>query len=441
MAKTRICIVGGGSYNWSPIVLRDIAAMQDLSGTIVLHDIAPAALEDIQQLGHKIMAAAGADFAVEATTDLADALRGAEFVIVTITTGGLEAMRRDLDIPRKYGIYQSVGDTVGPGGLARALRNIPAMLEIARTMERVCPDAWLLNLTNPMTTLTRVISKTTGLKVIGLCHELFGVRGTLREMFGATNEDMQMCVAGVNHLIWLLDLKIRGQDGFQMIREYLKSGRQIPVRTSGAAGPFPSFRDHWQVKLALFDVYGYLPAAGDRHVAEFFPYFLTEQTHAGADYGVGLTLIEHRQEVGRMAHAGVRAAIESAEPPLKRSEEEVVDIIAAIANGRALHTIVNLPNRGQIDNLPREAVVETMGMVGPNGAYGVSVGALPPGVLSAVHPHVINQELIVDAALTGDRKLALQALLNDLLVRDFRTAPRMLDELLKAHAAYLPQFA
>jgi len=442
MAKTRICIVGGGSYNWSPIVLGDIAAMPDLSGTIVLHDIAPAALEDIQQLGRKIMAAAGADFAVEATTDLAEALCGAEFAIVTITTGGLEAMRQDLDIPRKYGIYQAVGDTVGPGGLSRALRNIPAMLEIARTMERVCPDAWLLNLTNPMTTLTRAISKTTRLKVIGLCHELFGVRGTLREMFDATNEDMQMRVAGVNHLIWLLDLRIRGQDGFQMIREYLRSGRQVPIRTSGAAGPFPSFRDHWQVKLALFDIYGYLPAAGDRHVAEFFPYFLTEQTHAGADYGVGLTLIEHRYEVGRMAQAGVRAAIESAEPlPLKRSEEEVVDIIAAIANNRSLHTIVNLPNRGQIDNLPREAVVETMGMVGPNGAYGVGVGALPPGVLSTVHPHVINQELIVDAALTGDRKLALQALLNDSLVRDFHTAPRMLDELLETHAAYLPQFA
>src|SRR5262249_39768037 len=110
-----------------------------------------------------------------------------------------------------------------------------------------------------------------------------------------------------------------------------------------AAGPFPSFRDHWQVKLALFDIFGYLPAAGDRHVAEFFPYFLTEQTNAGADYGVGLTLIEQRQEVGRMAREGVRAAIESAAPPLRRSEEEVVDIISAVANGRTLHTIVNLP--------------------------------------------------------------------------------------------------
>jgi alpha-galactosidase len=362
-------------------------------------------------------------------------------VIVTITTGGLEAMRHDLDIPRKYGIYQSVGDTVGPGGLSRALRNIPVMVEIARTVERVCPDAWLLNLTNPMTTLTRAVAKTTGLKVIGLCHELFGVRATIKEMFGATNDDIQMRVAGVNHLIWLLDLKIKGQDGFRMIRDFLASGQPIPVRTSGAAGPFPSFRDHWQVKLALFDVFGALPAAGDRHVAEFFPYFLTEEHHAGADYGVLLTEIEHRYEVARSAQAGVRAWIASDDPPpIKRSEEEVVDIIAAVANGRSLHTIVNLPNRGQIDNLPRDAVVETMGMVGPNGAYGVSVGALPLAVLNTVHPHVLNQELIVDAALMGDRKLALQALINDPLVRDFRTAPQLLEELLLAQAEYLPQF-
>jgi alpha-galactosidase len=441
MTKTRICIVGGGSYNWTPIVLRDLAAMPDLAGTIVLHDIAPAALEDLQRLGRKIMAATGANFAVEATTDLAEALRGAEFVIVTITTGGLEAMRHDLDIPRKYGIYQSVGDTVGPGGLARALRNIPVLVEIGRAMERLCPDAWLLNLTNPMTTLTRALTRVTNLKVVGLCHELFGVRSTIKEMFGATNQDLDMQVAGINHMIWLLGLKIRGQDGFQLIREYVQSGRRIPVRTAGVARLFESFRDHWKVKLALFEVYGYLPAAGDRHLAEFFPYFLTEETRAGADYGVLLTTIEHRYEVARLAQASVRAWIEGTEPlPVERSEEEVADIIAAVANGRTLHTIVNLPNRGQIDNLPREAVVETMGVVGPTGAHGISVGALPRGVLNTLYPHVINQELIVDAALRGDRQLALQALLNDPLVRDFRSAPQMLDELLKAHAAYLPQF-
>ena len=160
MAKTRICFVGGGSYQWTPKLLTDIALTKGLAGTIVLHDVAPEPMAVMQQLGQKIMAAAGADFAIETSGDLAEAMRDAEFVIVTITTGGLEAMRKDLDIPLRYGIYQSVGDTVGPGGWSRALRNVPVMVNIAKTMEQVCPNAWMLNLTNPLTALTRAVYKT-----------------------------------------------------------------------------------------------------------------------------------------------------------------------------------------------------------------------------------------------------------------------------------------
>lgn len=440
MPKTRICIVGGGSYNWSPTLLRDIAACKSLSGTVVLHDLNPVALEEIQQFGRKLMAAAKADFAIETSTDLKDALKGAEFVLVTITTGGLEAMRQDLEIPLKYGIYQSVGDTVGPGGLSRALRNIPVVVGIAQAMEQVCPDAWMLNITNPMTCLTRAVCKATRIRTIGLCHELFGVRSTLMKMFDAKVEDCEMQVAGVNHLIWLLDLKIRGQDGLAMVREYLAQGKAIPLKST-SGGHRAAFQDRWQVKLALFDAYGALPAAGDRHVAEFFPYFLTDAANQGADFGVLLTAIEDRQAIAGEARERVQAWIRGDLPLiLERSHEEVIDIIAAVASGGSLRTIVNLPNRGQIDNLPRDAVVETMGMVGATGAHGISVGALPPGVLGTVYPHVINQELIVDAALTGDRHLALQALLGDPLVRDLRTAPRMLDELLVAHKEYMPQF-
>ena len=173
MAETRICFVGGGSYKWTPKLLSDIALTEGSVGhdRAARHRAAP--MDEIQRLGRKIMAAAGADFTIETSSDLAEALRGAEFVIVTITTGGLEAMRSDLDIPLQYGIYQSVGDTVGPGGLSRALRNIPVMVEIARTMERVCPDAWMLNLTNPMTAAdARGLPRRPSIKVIGLCHEL-----------------------------------------------------------------------------------------------------------------------------------------------------------------------------------------------------------------------------------------------------------------------------
>jgi alpha-galactosidase len=440
MAETRICFIGGGSYNWMPKLLGDLALTADLHGTVVLHDLNPTALEDIQRYGRKVFERNGSRFSIETTTDLARALDGANFVVVTITTGGLPTMALDLDIPEKYGISQSVGDTVGPGGLSRALRNVPVMVGIAQEMERCCPDAWMLNLTNPLTVLTRVVTMTTRIKAMGLCHELFGVRGGLIRMFGGSPADFEMRVAGVNHLIWLLDLKIDGQDGFEKVREYEASGQAVPLRSTSGGHRAP-FQDRWQVKQSLLETYGYLPAAGDRHVAEFFPYFLTEETGAGGDYGVLLTTIEHRYDMLHASQAEVQAQLASSEaPPLAHSPEESADIIAAMANGRPFRAIVNVPNTGQIDNLPRAAIVETLAEVGATGVNPIGVGPLPGGVLNTVHPHVVNQELLVDAALTGDRQLALQALLGDPLVKDYRAAPKLMDELLEAHAALLPQF-
>jgi len=440
MARTRICFVGGGSYQWTPKLLTDIALTRDLSGTIVLHDIAPEPMAEMQRLGQKIMREAGADFTIETSGTLEEALKDAEFVIVTITTGGLEAMRKDLDIPLKYGIYQSVGDTVGPGGLSRALRNVPVMLGIAQAMEKVCPNAWMLNLTNPLTVLTRAVTRQTSVKAMGLCHELQGVRGGMIRMFGADVDDFDMKVAGINHLIWLLDLKIRGQDGFEMVRQYEAAGKSVPLRSTSGGHRAP-FQDRWQVKMSLLDTYGYLPAAGDRHIAEFFPYFLTEETGAGEDYGVLLTKIEHRYDMLHASQAQVKRWLDGSEPLiLEHSPEESANIIAAMANGKPARAIVNVPNHGQIDNLPREAVVETLAEVGGTGVNPIGVGSLPPGVLGTVHPHVVNQEMILDAALTGDRQLALQALIGDPLVTSYKDAPKLLDELLEAHAELLPQF-
>ena len=440
MAKTRICFVGGGSYNWMPKLLGDLALTRDLEGSIVLHDLNPSALEDIQRYGRKAVSKAGTNFSIETTTDLERSLEGAEFVVVTITTGGLDTMAADLGIPEKYGIYQSVGDTVGPGGLSRALRNVPVMVGIARAMERQCPNAWLLNLTNPLTVLTRVVGLTAPrLKAMGLCHELFGVRGGLMRMFDATVDDFEMRVAGVNHLIWLLDMTIRGQDGLQMVRDFVADGRPLPI-PDARGGWHEPFVDRWKLKLELFNVYGALPAAGDRHVAEFFSYFLTEATGKGEDYGVLLTTIADRQQQVAAARKDVQAAIQGELPALSRSSEATADIVSAVANGRSVRTIVNLPNTGQIDALPRGAVVETLAVITSAGAQPLTVGAVPPGVLSTLQPHVTNQEMIARAALEGDRSLALQALVNDPLVPNLQIARKLLDELLEAHAAYLPQF-
>jgi alpha-galactosidase/6-phospho-beta-glucosidase family protein len=440
VARTRICFIGGGSYNWMPKLLGDVALTRDLRGEIVLHDINTHAMDDIQRYGRKVMVATEADFTIGTSASLEEALTGAEFVVVTITVGGLDTMAIDLDIPKKYGIYQSVGDTVGPGGLSRALRNAPVLANIARTMDRVCPDAWMLNLTNPMTVLTKIVSTVSGIKVVGLCHELMGVRGALMRMFGGAVEDYQVRVAGVNHLIWLLDLKIRGQDGFAMIREHLAAGRSLPVLPNQGTW-HDNFLDRWQVKMALFDLYGALPAAGDRHLAEFFPYFLTPETDYGAEVGVGLTTIPDRRNQVAQAREAVQRALATDLPPVSRSHEATADIVSAVANGRSVRTIVNLPNTGQIDNLPRGAVVETLAEIGAAGPAPLTVGTLPWGVLGTLQPHVVNQELIAAAAQAGDRQLALQAMVNDPLVGNLQTARALLDELIEAHARYLPQFA
>jgi alpha-galactosidase/6-phospho-beta-glucosidase family protein len=306
-------------------------------------------------------------------------------------------------------------------------------------MDRVCPEAWMLNLTNPMTVLTRIVGMVSGIKVVGLCHELMGVRGALMRLFGGKVEDYEVRVAGVNHLIWLLDLKIRGEDGFLKLREHLSSGGRPPVLPD-QGNWHDNFLDRWQVKMQLFDLYGALPAAGDRHLAEFFPYFLTPENDYGAEVGVGLTTIPNRKDQVAGAGQRVRQAIEGELPPLERSHEATADIVSAVANGKYVRTIVNLPNTGQIENLPRGAVVETLAELGAAGRVPLTVGTLPLGVLSTLMPHVINQELIAQAALEGNYQLALQAMVNDPLVGDLKVAKAMLDELIEAHAQYLPQF-
>jgi alpha-galactosidase len=248
-----------------------------------------------------------------------------------------------------------------------------------------------------------------------------------------------MRVAGVNHLIWLLEMTIRGRNGLQMVRDFVAEGRQVPIPAARGEWHEP-FVDRWKLKLTLFDLYDALPAAGDRHLAEFFPYFLTDATHQGADYGVKLTRIAHRERQVATARDAVRAAIDGELPAVTRSPEATADIVSAVANGRSVRTIVNLPNTGQIDNLPRGAVVETLAEITSAGAQPLTVGPLPLGVLSTLEPHVVNQELIARAALEGDRQLALQAMANDPLVHDLSKARSILDELLIAHSNYLPQF-
>ena len=441
----QITIIGGGSYQWGPVISRDIIVDKQLSGSkIVLHDKNPEPLALIAKLCKRIVAEAESDVAIESTTDLTEALTGADYVILTISTGGLDAMAHDLDIPWKYGIYQSVGDTVGPGGVARGLRNIPVVLDIARQMEKHCPDAWLLNYTNPMTTLCRAVCKETSVKTLGFCHGLYEMTGCLEKMFGLADwhQDTKFTLAGINHLPWMLELDILGQDGFGLIRDYIDSAAGAKQLGPNKIAERDEILEEFRVTFDLFEKYNAVVGGEDRHTAEFFGQYITDETRIGKDYNITITTIDWRKNywLGKNIKA-VQDQLDGTEKiDLTSSAETAADVISALEGNREFVDVFNVPNRGQIANLPRDVMVECLAVVNSLGAHPIAVGDLPDRVLGVVQTHVTNQELTVEAGITGSRQSALQAILNDPLAAKVSRAGEMLDEMLAANAQYLPQF-
>jgi len=444
---TKITIIGAGSYSWGPTFMRDIFVTPELAGaTVCLHDIDAERLDLNFRLGQKMLVDFSLNYHLEKTLSLDEALTGADCIILTITTGGLETMRPDLEIPWKYGIRQSVGDTVGPGGISRALRNIPVVAEMARRMEVLCPEAWFLNYTNPMSVLTRAIDLHRSVKnrTLGLCHEWIGVREKLAVIFGVKPEEVVGQVAGINHFIWITDLYAAGRrvwDELPAIAERILTGEIDPDAAEGTV-----FVDKARVKARLFQFYGALPAAGDRHVAEFLPSILCAETNWGADFGFKLTSTADRAALMAFERELIESVL-AGEAPLESfmqelSGEAVSPILSALFSAGRYIGIMNLPNRGQISNLPADVIVETYGTIDPTGAHAISYGDLPAAVQALVERHVRNQEITVAAALGGERRLALQAMLNDPLTGRLPVdqTRKMLDELLEANRTYLPLF-
>lgn len=443
MAKVKIAVIGGGSYMWAPTFLRDIAVTKGLSGSeIFLDDVNPEALKLTTALGKKIAKDVRAKITIKAARDKEEALDGADFVILTISTGGLEAMRSDIEIPKKYGIFQPVGDTCGPGGISRALRNIPVVVEIAKKMERMCPDAYLMNYTNPLATLTRAVRRETKIKCVGFCHELFGTIDWLKRIFDVADESrFDFEVFGINHLIWIVSLKLDGEDFFPQLQDFIDTNKRF-APTEVLSDPTRSvFFSDWGVKFALFKTFGALPAAGDRHICEFFPYFLTEKSFWGEAYGVKLTPIEYRyrwMENDKKRIENVLVGRESIS--MTRSREAAASFISAVANNRREKHIINIPNEKSIPGLPSDAILELFGYVSRRGIKGVPISGAPAPVMTILNYHIMIHELTVLAALTGDRRTALQAFLMDPLTREFDDTERMMEELLEANREYLPQF-
>jgi len=438
----KITLLGGGSYAWTPKIMGDFATSPLLADDeVVLYDIAPEPLELVGSLAQRMVEATGSRLRVSCTTCQKDALDGADFVVITISTGGLDAMQVDLEVPERYGIRQTVGDTVGPGGFSRALRNVPVFVELGRAMQEHCPDAWMLNCSNPLTTLTRAVCRETGIKALGLCHGVVGFMKSLGPVLGFESlDEIDFVSSGIDHCGWLLQLNVKGRDGFDLFRDKgLGPGGEAALCVDAIDDFIPD--THIRVGFLIFSEVGYLPTIGDRHIVEFFPHFLHDPATMDK-LGLVCTTVDERRENRRKAEAQLRSML-SGDTPIepKLSSDVVLESVLALSGRQPANIGLNAPNVGQVPNLPEDAIVDTWCWVTEDYVQPLCAGPLPPVLQTLVEGHLVRQEMSIDAALSGDRQIALEGLVTDPLVQDMTCARAMLEELLEGNRRHLPAFS
>jgi len=443
--EVKTVILGAGSTVFTPGLIADLVNSPHLNdSTVALVDLDPTAVETMTRLAERIARERGVALKIVGATDRRKVLPGATFVTTTIAVGSAKAWAKDVRIPEQYGVYQTVGDTVGPGGVFRALRHVPELVAIARDMEELCPDAWLFNYTNPLSVNVRGIHKSSFIKCIGLCHGILHTRQLVARELRLPSQELSVVAAGINHLAWLLDIRHEGRDMYPVLQKVLLSQLEGSSNTDDG----DVYEDFQQVSARLMQIYGLYPSPGDRHVSEFFPYFLRKDGNV-LEYSLQSSLdMTNDILAGKgtlwdrlQGEANGTTPIDQGLLAETREGERVVSIMESILLDRnTVELAVNVRNAGLISNLPEEAVVELPGVISGYGVRGIGVGPLPGGIANVLRSRIYQQESTVDAALTGNKQLALQALLADPLIRDIDEAEAMLDEALNSHAEFLPQF-
>jgi alpha-galactosidase len=476
----KITLVGGGSTHWTPKLTVDFANTPALTDAeLVLYDVDPDALPPALKVVEHVAERRGIPLTARATTDIDDALAGAEFVIAAFSVGGFASMRHDIEIPARYEVRQTVGDSVGPGGISRALRSVPVILEVARAMERRCPDALLVNVSNPLTALCRAVTRETSIATIGLCAEIVGLKFVLSLLFDTDFASIDPVVAGVNHLPLVTSLRIGDRDGFAMLRDVLdaapapalngtdtSTGNGGSTDTGGVdfSGPLwmdPPVPMHYKmsdpergwtkadivannkVKFELFRRFGVIPGSSDTHVVEFFPGFVTAASDYGRDWGVHHYGMHGHQSDKADDDAEMAELLAAEAIPKWPSGEFVASLLEGLVTGKDRTIPGNVPNTGQVENLPADVVVECMVVAGADGVRPRDQAVVPSFLGEHLRRVVSSQELTVDAAISGDRTKALEAMFADPMAGSlpFEHVVAMTDELLAATRPWLAQFA
>jgi len=434
----KIVLIGAGSAVFTAGLVRDLLSANDLGAwSLGLVDIQKEALQTAVGLSRQIAAAYETELTIDASTDRRDVLPGADLVVTTIAVGGRRAWELDVQIPRQFGIYQPVGDTVMPGGISRAQRMIPALVAIARDIAALCPEASLFSYANPMTANCWAIRQATGVPVVGLCH---GVHDTVRSLASYLELPPQRVTAtyaGLNHLTFIYDLRHDGAD--QMPALLAKARADGDADSLAGRNPF---------SFGLLETYGAYPAVHDRHVTEFFPERFPGGSYRNRTLGVDAFSFEEtiahgdRRYAEMQAQAAGRAPLD---PALTRrtagEHEQLVEIIQAMRRDAGTLFAANVPNLGAVANLPADAILELPCAATALGLRPLQLGDLPDLLAGILSRKLAATRLTVAAALAGDRRLFVEALLADGAVTDPGTAVKLADALLAAHREHLPQYS
>jgi alpha-galactosidase len=436
---TKITFIGAGSLGFTRALVRDVLTFPLLrDATLCLMDIDAERLDFARRAVQRIVELGNYPAKVEATLDRAEALRGADVVLVTILANGVDVWRHDIEIPKKYGIDTNIGDTRGPSGIFRALRTIPVMLSIARDMERICPDATMLNYTNPMVMLCRAMQRETSIKLAGLCHSVQGTAEMLARWIGAPMSEITYTCAGINHMAWYLKYEWNGKDAYPLIRQAITER--------------PEIYNEEQVRNEMLLALNYYVTESIGHNSEYNWWFrkrpdLIEQycTHGtGWNPGEYAYVINHYLAREQSWREEAKQWFNSDNPiSLERGHEYAAYIINALQGGEPFEFNGNVRNSGLITNLPQDACVEVSVWASKKGLSPVYVGALPPQVAMLTGITSQLEELAVEGALSGNPRLVYQAIAHDPLtaaVLSLAEIKTMVNEMFAQNREYLPQF-
>jgi alpha-galactosidase len=451
MKKTRkIVLIGAGSAVFTHGLVADLIVSTDLGDwELGLVDIDPSALETAEGISRKMIAARQANITVQASTDRRDVLPGADLVVLTVGVESRAGWEKDAYLPRKFGVFQPVGDSVLPGGISKAMRQVPALVAIAEDVKKLCPEAMLVNYANPMTVNCWAIRQATGIPVVGLCHGVFHVTRELAGLAGAPLDEVTALFAGLNHLTFIYDFRWNGESLWPILEKRWQAEKDLPPDPMSLGKTFPAGlkTSTNPFSWSLYEAYGAYPAVNDRHACEFFPERFPNGDYYGMKLGVDAFSVEEIIAWGEARYQNMRSQALGQKPldtdifnRTAGEHEQLIAILRSITFDQRKIFSVNMPNQGAVPNLPDDAILEMPAVATATGLRPIQLPDFPSTLAAIINRKLASARLTMEAALRGDRRLFVEAILADGAVHDRQTASRLADTLLEAHREWLPNF-